>query len=119
MIDWVEDRSETLDIKDVMKEMNQTSIKQSKMFARTQLSNFNKSLLIASFREAGVNKVKWITAHDRAVRGNPSGLYPMKNHDITNHYNNDGKIFDINNNAFLNEFLTAYNCRCGASAVWN
>lgn len=115
MSDWIDGRSETLDIKDVMKEMNQTSVRQSKMFARDQLSKFNRALLVASFREAGVPKVEVITCHDRAVRGNPSGLYPKVK---PSHYAWDGKVFNINDNNFMDEYLTAYNCRCGLNPIW-
>lgn len=109
---WIEGKEEKLDIKDLVDEMKQTSVRQSKFFARDQLGKFNKSLLIASLKQAGVKRVKWITCHDRSVRGNPIGLYPKAK---PSHYAFDGKEFDIDQ---IPDAFFDYLCRCTLIPIW-
>lgn len=100
---WTTGESETLDVKDVIKEMKQTSVREARFFARDQFCKFNKALLIASFKASGVTRVKLTTCEDSAVR--PS------------HRKWKGKIFDIDNISWA--WWNDYNCRCSAVPVWN
>lgn len=102
LVDWTEGRSKKLDIDNVLKEMKGTAVKESRFFARDQFGKFNKSLLIASFREAGVKKVELMTCHDGAVR--------------LTHRKWDGEVFDIDK--IPQEWWEDYNCRCGAKPIW-
>jgi len=101
MIDYVEGDAKKLDIKDLVKQMKKTSVKEARFFARDQFCKFNKALLIASFKEADVTKVKLITCMDAAVR---------KEHKAWNN-----KIYRIDE--IPQEWYDDYNCRCGAIAV--
>lgn len=72
----------------------------ARLFARDQMARFNKALTIATFQNASVTKVKWVTSHDARVRDSHKAL--------------DGQIFDINR---LPPEVDDYNCRCGLIPV--
>ena len=113
LTDWIEGRSEKMNVDVLMKGMRTTAVNESKFFARDQFLKFNKSLLIASLKQAGVKRVEWVTMDDLAVRGNPSGPYAKSK---SNHYILDGKIFDIDN---IPKEFWEYNCRCGLKPIWD
>lgn len=98
--DYVEGRSDTLDVKELTKSMLHDSARMSQFFARDQLSRLNKATTLSTFVSAGVTKVRWVTTHDVRVRDSHKAL--------------DGKIFDINN---LPNEIDDYNCRCGLVPV--
>ena len=93
--DYVVGKSDALDIRELTKQMLGSSAHMARFFARDQLSRLNKATAIATFVNAGVTKVKWVTAHDVRVRSTHAAL--------------DGQIFDIND---LPEEVDDYNCRC-------
>jgi SPP1 gp7 family putative phage head morphogenesis protein len=103
LTDWSKGDSEKLDVKDILVEMKKTSVSESRFFARDQFCKFNKSLLISSFKNAGVTKVKLTTCRDAAVR---------KEHRVW-----QGLIFLIENIPYA--WWNDYNCRCGAVPVWD
>jgi len=93
--DYVVGKSDVLDIRALTKQMLGSSARMARFFARDQLSRLNKATAIATFVNAGVTKVKWVTAHDVRVRSTHAAL--------------DGQIFDIN---ALPDEVDDYNCRC-------
>lgn len=98
--DYVLGDKDVIDLKDVTKSMLSSSARMARFFARDQLSRLNRSTTVATFRNAGVTKVKWLTSHDVRVRSTHKAL--------------DGQVFDINN---LPEEFDDYNCRCGLIPV--
>lgn len=100
LTDYVEGRSDSLNIHDIVNILYQRSKSMSQFFARDQLARLNKATTLSTFSTAGVTKVKWVTTHDVRVR--PS------------HKKLDGKIFDVNN---LPPEVDDYNCRCGLVPV--
>jgi SPP1 gp7 family putative phage head morphogenesis protein len=102
LTDWSTGKIDELNVKDVIKDMKKTSVREARFFARDQMLKFNKALLIASFRMAGVKKVMIITCQDNAVRNS--------------HKSWDNKTFPIDN--IPNGWYTDYNCRCGCIAIW-
>jgi SPP1 gp7 family putative phage head morphogenesis protein len=101
MTKWVEGEEKELDVKDLIKQMKKTSAREAKFFARDQFCRFNKSLLIASLKEAGCEYVIWSTVRDQAVRETHRAL--------------EGKIFHIDN---LPEEIDDYSCRCSLIPIW-
>lgn len=99
---WITgDREDMHDITDLVDEMRQTSVKQSKFFARDQYLRFNKALTVASYETAEVEKVRWLTANDGRVR--------------LSHRKLQGKVFPLDK---LPEERHDYNCRCGFIPVF-
>lgn len=98
--DYVVGKSDVLDIRALTKQMLGSSARMARFFARDQLSRLNKATAIATFVNAGVTKVKWVTAHDVRVRSTHAVL--------------DGQIFDIN---ALPDEVDDYNCRCALVPV--
>lgn len=103
LTDWAEGRSESLDISEELKEMKKTAVSRSRFFARDQFGKLNKAMLVASFKEAGVTKVKLRAVKDGATR--------------SSHRAWDGDVYEINK--IPKDWWEAYNCRCGASPVWS
>lgn len=101
MTKWVEGEEKELDVKDLIKQMKKTSAREAKFFSRDQFCRFNKSLLIASLKEAGCQYVIWSTVRDQAVRETHRAL--------------EGKIFHIDN---LPEEIDDYLCRCSLIPIW-
>lgn len=95
LTDYVTGKTDTLDIKNIVLEMEKTSVHVSKFFARDQMSRFNKALTLSSFMAAGVKTVRWLTVGDGRVRDSHKAL--------------NGKIFDIKN---LPKEADDYLCRC-------
>ena len=100
IIDYATGKTEKLQLTDLVKEGYTSSDHLARLFARDQMQRFNKACTLATFRGAGVTKVKWVTANDQRVR---------KSHKKLN-----GKIFDVNN---LPAEVDDYNCRCGLVPV--
>lgn len=98
--DYVTGATDTLDIQSVTKDLYESSTRMARFFARDQLARLNKATTIATFQQAGVRKVKWITSHDARVRETHRAL--------------DGKVFDVDD---LPPELDDYNCRCGLVPV--
>ena len=115
LTDWTEGKAEKLDVDNLLQEMKKTSISSSKFFARDQFGKFNKALMLASYREAGVKRVRWICVDDMAVRGRPGGASPNVKAEH-NHWKNNGKIFDITKIPLA---FWDYLCRCFLEPVWN
>lgn len=92
--------TETLDVLEITKELLNDCARMARFFARDQMARFNKAVTIATYEDAGVTKVKWITAQDGRVRKTHAAL--------------NGKVFEINN---LPPELKDYNCRCGIVPV--
>ena len=110
-----EGKADKLDVDNLLQEMKKTSISSSKFFARDQFGKFNKALMLASYREAGVKRVRWICVDDMAVRGRPGGASPNVKAEH-NHWKNNGKIFDITKIPLA---FWDYLCRCFLEPVWN
>lgn len=100
IVDYSTGKTEKLQLTDLVKAGYTDSDHLARLFARDQMQRFNKACTIATFRGAGVTKVKWVTANDQRVR---------KSHKELN-----GKIFDVNN---LPAEVDDYNCRCGLIPV--
>ena len=100
IIDYATNKSDTLELTDLVKEGYTDSDHLARLFARDQMQRFNKACTLSTFRSAGVTKVKWVTCGDVRVR---------KSHKELN-----GKIFDVNN---LPVEVDDYNCRCGLVPV--
>lgn len=98
--DYVTGKTATLDIEDIVDALADHSEHMARFFARDQMARFNKALTLATFKNAGVSKVKWITTHDVRVRDTHRKL--------------DGQVFDIDN---LPPEVDDYNCRCGLVPV--
>ena len=92
---YVTGKTETLDIKDLTEKMLTSSERMARFFAYDQLARLNKSTTIATFINAGVTKVKWVTSNDGRVREEHKKL--------------NGKEFPIND---LPDEIDDYNCRC-------
>jgi SPP1 gp7 family putative phage head morphogenesis protein len=93
--DWILGKSDKLNLETIMQKMKQTSVQQSKYFARNQFQLFNKSLTVASYQEAEVERVRWLTVGDGRVRPTHKAL--------------NNKIFDIDK---IPEEQHDYLCRC-------
>ncbi len=100
IIDYATNKSDTLELTDLVKEGYESSDHLARLFARDQMQRFNKACTLSTFRSAGVTKVKWVTCGDVRVR---------KSHKALN-----GQIFDVNN---LPAEVDDYNCRCGLVPV--
>jgi hypothetical protein len=113
LTDWTEGKSETLDIDNLLQDMKSTAVSSSKFFARDQFGKLNKSLMIASYREAGVKRVQVICVDDMAVRGRPGGASPNAKH---NHWIHNKEIYSIDN---IPDFIYDYLCRCFLKPLWD
>lgn len=91
---------------DIVEQMKKTGVRESKFFARDQFSKFNKALTIASYEEADVSYVKWLTVRDFRVRGRPGGAYPNAR---PSHWALHGKVFRMDQ---IPDEINDYNCRC-------
>jgi hypothetical protein len=91
---------------DIVDRMKQTGVRESRFFARDQFSKFNKALTIASYEEADVSYVKWLTVRDFRVRGRPGGAYPNAK---PSHWALHGKVFRIDQ---IPDEKNDYLCRC-------
>jgi SPP1 gp7 family putative phage head morphogenesis protein len=100
IIDYATGKSDELNLTDLVKEAYTSTDHLARLFARDQMQRFNKACTLATFRSAGVTKVKWVTVGDVRVR---------KSHKALN-----GQVFDINN---LPKEVDDYNCRCGLVPV--
>lgn len=89
-------------IKAVMEKMKETSVREARFFARDQFARLNKSLTLASFSQAEVKMVQWLTVGDGRVRPTHKAL--------------NRKYFPMNN---LPEEMHDYNCRCAMVPVWS
>jgi SPP1 gp7 family putative phage head morphogenesis protein len=92
--------TETLDVLEITKELLNDCARMARFFARDQMARFNKAVTIATYEDAGVTKVKWVTAQDGRVRNSHAAL--------------NGQVFSIDN---LPSELNDYNCRCGLIPV--
>lgn len=100
IIDYATGKSDELNLTDLVKEAYTSTDHLARLFARDQMQRFNKACTLATFKSAGVTKVKWVTVGDVRVR---------KSHKALN-----GQVFDINN---LPRETDDYNCRCGLVPV--
>lgn len=88
-------------IRDVMAQMKETAVNRARFFARDQFARLNKSLAMASFKQADVEYVQWWTVGDGRVRPTHKAL--------------NKKIFPIND---VPDEIHDYNCRCALTPVW-
>ena len=100
IVDYATNKSDTLELTDLVKEGYTDSDHLARLFARDQMQRFNKACTLSTFRSAGVTKVKWVTCGDVRVRESHKEL--------------NGKIFDVDN---LPVEVDDYNCRCGLVPV--
>lgn len=99
---WITGENDELKIADILLDMKKSAVNEARFFARDQFCKFNKALLIASFRAAGVKRVRLITCKDAAVR--------------PDHQEWNNKEFAIDDIPI--GWWQDYNCRCGAIALW-
>lgn len=92
--------TDTLDVIEITKALLNDCGRMARFFARDQMARFNKAVTIATYEDAGVTKVKWITVQDGRVRNTHAAL--------------NGQVFSIDN---LPSELNDYNCRCGLVPV--
>ena len=57
-----------LDVADIVERMKEAADGRAKFFARDQFSRFNRSVAVASYREAGAEFAEWLTSNDTRVR---------------------------------------------------
>ncbi len=99
---WVAGEREDLEGLDgLMDKIQGEGVTFSKFFARDQFSRFNKSMMVASYDEAGAKWIRWCTVGDQRVRRTHRAL--------------NGKIFAIDD--MPDEYLD-YLCRCGFLPVF-
>lgn len=98
---WLEgDTQDMAGVFQIMKDIKNDGQTFSKFFARDQFARYNKALTLASFQQAGIDKVKWLTCGDQRVRPTHKAL--------------NGKVFDADN---LPKEIDDYNCRCALVPV--
>ena len=88
-------------LKDVMKAMSKTSMRDSRMFARQQFALMNKALTVTSLEQAGAKQVKWRTVQDGRVRDTHKAL--------------NNKVFPIDG---IPEEQYDWGCRCSFTPVF-
>jgi len=98
--DYTQGKSEALDLTELLKSMYDSGEHLSRLFARDQMQRFNKACTLATFKNAKVKRVKWVTCYDSRVRETHKKL--------------NRKDFDIDN---LPKEIDDYNCRCGLVPV--
>ena len=112
--DWAT-RGYDLDVSDIVERMKQAADGRAKFFARDQFSRFNRSVAVASYRQAGAEYVEWLNSSDGRVRpahgakpgpGEYLGM-PLNDHRVRNH-----KIYTQAELERDPEWKS-YNCRCG------
>jgi SPP1 gp7 family putative phage head morphogenesis protein len=100
---WAETGGE-LDVADVVGRMQETAVHRARFFARDQFSKFNRSVMVASYEEAGAEYLEWLTSNDVRVRE----THRERNHRI---YTQAELLADPE--------YHSYNCRCGFAPLWN
>lgn len=98
--DYAMNRTDELRLGDLTRAAFEQGKHLARLFARDQMSRFNKACTLATFRSAGVTKVQWLTSNDGRVR--------------ESHRRLNRKIFDIGS---LPEETNDYNCRCALVPV--
>jgi SPP1 gp7 family putative phage head morphogenesis protein len=93
-----------LDVADIVEKMKKASDGRAKFFARDQFSRFNRSVAVASYRQAGAGYVEWLTSNDVRVRPE----HKARNHRI---YTQAELERDPE--------WKSYNCRCGFVPLWD
>lgn len=66
--DWAEGRAEKLDVSDLVMEMQETSARRAKFFARDQYSRFERSLAVSTLQAADAPYVEVLNSNDTRVR---------------------------------------------------
>lgn len=94
--DYASGKTDAADVKGIVDYIGDMPMKYGRFFARDQMSRFNKALTVATFKRAGVTKVRWCTCRDSRVRPTHAAL--------------EGEVFPIN---ALPPEKDDYNCRCG------
>lgn len=97
---YVMGKTDTFSMRDVVNKLGKQAVNKGRFFARDQMARFNKALTLATFRNAGVTKVRWMTCGDRRVR---------ESHRMLNR-----KVFPID---AIPKEKDDYNCRCGLVPV--
>lgn len=98
--DWATGKTDELTLDDLQKYAFNAGDHMARLFARDQMQRFNKAVTIATFENAKVTKVKWMTCGDQRVRDSHKAL--------------NGRIFDIDK---IPPEKDDYNCRCGLVPV--
>ena len=89
-------------LKDVIKGMQKTSVKEARFFARDQFAKFNKAMTVTSLEQSGAKYVKWRTVGDQRTRPTHKAL--------------NNKVFPING---IPDEQFDYNCRCSFTPVFD
>jgi SPP1 gp7 family putative phage head morphogenesis protein len=103
LVAFAEGETDTLNVTNLLEEMRRTSANRARFFARDQISRFNRSLMISTYRQAEAPYVEWLTCADERVRPE----HVKRNHKI---YTPAGLIADPE--------WQSYNCRCGFAPVY-
>ncbi len=93
------------------------SDRRARFIARDQTAKITSSLSHTRNQALGAKKYDWITANDRRVVGNPSGLYPKPTRGHGNHYKRNNKTYYYNKPFADGLPGDAYNCRCLARPI--
>lgn len=98
--DYVNGKSDRLDIKEAVDKLGHLGNVKARLFARDQMARFNKALTLSTYKAAGVRTVRWMTCNDSRVRASHRAL--------------NGKVFPID---ALPSEMNDWNCRCGLIPV--
>lgn len=110
--DYAEGRSDELDLSGLTKIAFEKGDHMARLFARDQMQRFNKACALATFKSAGVTKVKWATANDGRVRNKATVDKQGRLHRA--HTELQGMVFGIDE---LPIEIDDYNCRCALIPV--
>ena len=98
--DYVNGKSDTFSLPEVVNKLGSLGNVKARFFARDQMARFNKALTLATYKAAGVRTVRWMTCNDSRVRASHAAL--------------NGKVFPID---AIPKEKDDWNCRCGLIPV--
>jgi SPP1 gp7 family putative phage head morphogenesis protein len=116
LYNWAEGKGTLDSLPNIMANVKKESGAFSQFFSRDQFSRFNRALTTASFKQAGINKFKWMSVNDQRTRRN--------HHLLHNHVfdlDNPPEAWKAPNGVVINvrEEMNAYNCRCACIPVFD
>lgn len=110
--DYATNKADALKFDDLYKTTYEKGDQMARLFARDQMARFNKACTIATYKNTGTKKVKWMATNDGRVRDKPTIDKQGRVHRA--HTELNGMVFDIDN---LPLEIDDYNCRCSLIPV--